>query len=68
MLGILLLVVSQCYFGYFLDLLFAHLSETEEHKYLMAVCSVMSQGVRNKSRAGKKVRIKIINYRGQNKT
>lgn len=66
MFGILLLVVSQCYFGYFLDLLFAHLSETEEHKYLMAVCSVMSQGVRNK--AGKKVGIQIVNYRGQNKT
>lgn len=66
MFGILLLVVSQCYFGYFLDLLFARLSETEEHKYLMAVCSVMSQGVRNK--AGKKVGIQIVNYRGQNKT
>lgn len=66
MFGILLLVVSQCYFGYFLDLLFARLSETEEHKYLTAVCSVMSQGVRNK--AGKKVGIQIVNYRGQNKT
>lgn len=66
MFGILLLVVSQCYFGYFLDLLFARLSETEEHKYLMAVCLVMSQGVRNK--AGKKVGIQIVNYRGQNKT
>lgn len=47
---------------------FAHLSETEKHKYLVAVCIVMSQGIRNKTRARKKVRIKIINDRGQNKT
>lgn len=46
-------------------MLFAHLSETENHKYLMAVCFVMSQGIRNKSRARKKVKIKIVNYTGQ---
>lgn len=48
-------------------MLFAHLSETEKHKYLMAVCFVMSQGIRNKSRARKKVKIKIVNYRGPKK-
>lgn len=55
------------FLSYFLYMLFAHLSETEKHKYLMAVCFVMSQGIRNKSRARMKVKIKIINYRGQKK-
>lgn len=45
-------------------MLFAHLSETEKHKYLMAVCFVMSQGIRNRSRARKKVKIKIANSTG----
>lgn len=48
-------------------MLFAHLCETEKHKYLTAVCFVMSQGMRNKSRARMKVKIKIINYRGPKK-
>ena len=47
---------------------FAYLRKTEEHKYLITVCSVMSQGVRNKNRVPKQVRIKIINCRGHNKT
>lgn len=31
-------------------------------------CSVMSQGIRNKNRVPKQVRIKIVNCRGQDKT
>lgn len=56
------------FLSYFLYVLFAHLSETEKHKYLMAMCFLMSQGIRNKSSARKKVKIKIVNYRGQKKT